>query len=322
MNNIPTLSLVIPIFNEVNNLDLFISRTLTVFAAEKNKLELIFVDDGSTDNSLLKLLDLQKEYSSIKIIELSRNFGKEGALSAGLIFSSGQIVVPIDADLQHPPEIIIQMIEKWREGFDVVLARRINRNTDSIIRRFFSNYFYSAHNFLSDQKIPTNVGDFRLMDRAVVNAINSLPESRRFMKGLFCWVGFRTTSVDYEVASRVSGSSKFNGLKLWSFAIEGIASFSTVPLKMWSYLGIFVTICSFLYGAYVTFRVIQYGVDVPGYASLMVAIIFFSGIQLIGIGVLGEYLARTYSESKRRPVFIVRKVHASSEERPIISRIS
>lgn len=311
MNSPTLLSLVIPVFNEENCIQSFIDRILIVFEGANIQFELIFVDDGSTDNSLFKLLSLQKEYTCIKIIELSRNFGKESALSAGLTISEGDIVIPIDADLQHPPELIIKMLEKWREGYDVVLARRVNRNTDSVVRGFISNLFYSVHNLLTSHEIPNNVGDFRLMDRSVVNVINSLPESRRFMKGLFSWVGFKTASIDYEVALRVSGSSKFNAVKLFGLALDGVMSFSTLPLRIWSYIGVFVTTSSFLYGAYILYKVSKYGVDAPGYASLMVAIIFLSGIQLIGIGVLGEYLARTYLESKRRPPFVVRKVYVT-----------
>ena len=201
------------------------------------------------------------------------------------------------------------MIEKWRQGFDVVLARRCNRDTDSTLKRLTAKWFYKAHNSMAENRLPDNVGDFRLMDRRVVEALRYLPESRRFMKGLFAWLGFRTIAIDYIRPERVAGTSKFNGWKLWNFALEGITSFSTAPLRVWTYLGMLVAIASFLFATFIAVRVLMLGVDVPGYASLMVAITFLGGLQLIGIGVLGEYLGRTYLESKRRPPYIIRKIH-------------
>ena len=304
------LSLIVPVFNEEETVDLFVSRINDIFTNEENVcLSIIFVNDGSTDTTLEKLLNLQEDNSRISIIDLSRNFGKEAALSAGLQAAKGQVVVPIDVDLQDPPELILQMISKWREGFEVVLAHRVKRSADSWAKRFFANWFYNVHNKIADPVIPKNVGDFRLMDRCVVDALNTLPESRRFMKGLFAWVGFRTTFIDYERPERVAGETKFNGWKLWNFALEGFTSFSTVPLRIWTYLGVFVSFSSFLFAIYIASRVILYGVEEPGYASVMVAVIFLGGLQLIGIGVLGEYLGRTYIESKSRPPFLVRKVY-------------
>ncbi|MFJ4195487.1 glycosyltransferase family 2 protein [Pseudomonas sp. NPDC089534] len=305
-----TLSLVIPVFNEEDSLDGFLSRIRQVFEREAQiDLELVFVNDGSGDATLERLLQRQSEDARIRIVDLSRNFGKEAALSAGLQTATGQIVVPIDVDLQDPPEVILQMIALWREGHEVVLGHRISRRSDSWAKQTSANWFYRLHNRIADQHLPENVGDFRLMDRCVVDALLTLPESRRFMKGLFAWVGFRTTHVDYERPERAAGKSKFNGWRLWNFALEGITSFSTEPLRIWTYLGAAVSLVSFAFAMFIVVRTLIYGIDLPGYASLMVAVTFLGGLQLIGIGVLGEYLGRTYIEAKRRPVFLVRRVY-------------
>lgn len=304
------LSLVIPVFNEAATIDLFIARITDVFKNEAPVgLEMVFVNDGSTDTTLDLLLEHQKTDPRIRVVDLSRNFGKEAALTAGLQTATGQAVVPIDVDLQDPPEVILQMIACWRKGYEVVLGHRVSRNNDSWAKQTSASWFYRLHNKIADQPLPKDVGDFRLMDRCVVDALQSLPESRRFMKGLFAWVGFRTTHVDYERPERVAGESKFSGWRLWNFALEGITSFSTDPLKVWTYLGLFVSVVSFSFAIFIVLRTLFTGIDVPGYASLMVAVTFLGGLQLIGIGVLGEYLGRTYIESKRRPVFLVRRVY-------------
>lgn len=306
----PTLiSLVVPVFNEAEAIDIFLQRVNHVFSPHPFiNLEVIFVNDGSSDNSLNVLLSQQETDPRIKVIDLSRNFGKEAALSAGLQIASGDAVVPIDVDLQDPPEIILEMISKWREGYEVVLGHRTDRNSDSWLKRSSASWFYRIHNKIASTKLPENVGDFRLMDRCVIDAVNALPESRRFMKGLFAWVGFRTTQVHYVRPKRVAGETKFNGWRLWNFALEGITSFSSDPLRIWTYLGVIVSGLSFLFGMIIIVKVIIFGVDVPGYPSLMVAVTFLGGLQLIGIGVLGEYLGRTYAESKRRPIFVIRKI--------------
>lgn len=305
-----TLSLVVPVFNEEDSLDGFLLRIQQVFEREALiDLELVFVNDGSTDATLERLLQHQQRDSRLRIVDLSRNFGKEAALSAGLHTASGQIVVPIDVDLQDPPEVILQMIERWREGFEVVLGHRISRRSDTWAKQTSAHWFYRLHNRIAEQPLPEDVGDFRLMDRCVVDALLTLPESRRFMKGLFAWVGFRTTHVEYERPERVTGKSKFNGWRLWNFALEGITSFSTEPLRVWTYLGALVSLVSFAFAMFIVVRTLIYGIDLPGYASLMVAVTFLGGLQLIGIGVLGEYLGRTYIEAKRRPVFLVRRIY-------------
>lgn len=309
------LSLVIPVFNEAETVNLFIDKVTQVFKSQSSvSIEFIFVNDGSTDSTLEKLLAQQQEESRIKILDLTRNFGKEAALSAGLQTADGNVVVPIDVDLQDPPELILEMIAKWREGYDVVLGRRVNRGSDSWAKRISANCFYRLHNIISDPKIPENVGDFRLMDRCVVTALNELPESRRFMKGLFAWVGFKTAYLDYSRPERVAGTTKFNGWKLWNFALEGLTSFSSAPLRVWTYIGLIVSLVSFVFAVFIFLRVIISGADVPGYASIMVAITFLGGLQLIGIGVIGEYLGRAYIESKRRPIFLVRRIYQPVEK--------
>lgn len=309
MDTTIALSLVVPVFNEAEAVGLFVGKVIDVFTSEPAvDIEFVFVNDGSDDNTLDVLLELQQRGLNLKIVDLSRNFGKEAALTAGLDSAAGNVVVPIDVDLQDPPELILDMLDKWREGYEVVLGRRINRDTDSLLKRVSANWFYRIHNIMADPGLPRNVGDFRLMDRAIVEAIKQLPESRRFMKGLFTWVGFRTTYVDYVRPNRAAGMTKFNGWKLWNFALEGITSFSTVPLRIWSYLGLGVSLVSFVFAVFIALKVLIYGVDVPGYASLMVAVTFLGGLQLTGIGVIGEYLGRVYIESKRRPTYLVRHV--------------
>lgn len=302
------LTLVIPVFNETEAIPFFLERVDAVFATQTGiNLEFLFINDGSTDATLQTLLECQRREPRIRVLDLSRNFGKEAAMTAGLEEARGQLVVPIDVDLQDPPEVILEMIAKWREGYEVVLGRRLNRDSDSWAKRASANWFYRLHNKIADPQLPENVGDFRLMDRCVVEALKELPESRRFMKGLFAWVGFRTAYVDYARPERVAGSTKFNGWRLWNFALEGVTSFSTDPLRVWTYLGSAVSLVSFLFAMSIALKVLIKGVDVPGYASIIVAVTFLGGLQLMGIGILGEYLGRTYIEAKRRPVYVVRK---------------
>jgi glycosyltransferase involved in cell wall biosynthesis len=304
------LTFVVPVFNESESVDLFISKVNSVFNQHTNiKLEVVFINDGSVDETLDFLLRIQNKFKNIKIIDFSRNFGKEAALTAGLRMAKGHIVVPIDVDLQDPPELVLEMISLWKEGYEVVLGRRINRASDLWLKKVSALLFYRIYNKISTVKIPENVGDFRLLDRCVVDALLDLPESCRFMKGLFSWVGFKTAYVDYTRPIRAAGSSKYNGWKLWNFALEGITSFSTDPLRIWTYLGSIVSLVSFLFAIYIAIRVMLHGIEVPGYASVFTAVTFLGGLQLIGIGVIGEYLGRTYLESKRRPVYLVRQIY-------------
>ncbi|WP_426143413.1 glycosyltransferase family 2 protein [Pseudomonas sp. DWP3-1-2] len=304
------ISLVSPFYNEEKGVQAFFNRINEVFAplAERYELEVIAINDGSRDQTYDELVKAKANNDYLTVVDLSRNFGKEAAISAGLDFATGDAVIPIDSDLQHPPEVIIELIEKWEEGAEVVLAKRVDRETDRPIQKLTANYFYKLHNRISDIDIPADVGDFRLMDRKVVEALKTLPETRRFMKGLFAWVGFRTTTVEYKVAPREHGTTSFNTWKLWNFALEGITSFSSAPLRIWTYLGCAVSALSFVYAAYLLIKTMFFGADTPGYASLMITVLFASGVQLIGIGVLGEYVGRIFAESKKRPVYIVRDV--------------
>ncbi|MGC6518155.1 MAG: glycosyltransferase family 2 protein [Candidatus Puniceispirillaceae bacterium] len=307
---VPLLSLIVPVFNEAESVGVFVQTVNDIFDDIKSlRLEILFINDGSHDDTLDRLLALQKTNKHIRIVDLSRNFGKEAALTAGLVACKGDLVVPIDVDLQEPPEVILEMLEKWHEGYEVVLAKRVDRSSDTWLKRTSANLFYRIHNKIADPAIPENVGDFRLMDRKVVDALNQLPETKRFMKGLFAWIGFRTAIVEFERQGRAEGKTKFNGLRLFGLAIDGLTSFSVAPLRLWSYLGCLIAMTSFLFVMTILVRFFVFGVDVPGYASLIVAITFLGGLQLIGIGVLGEYLGRVFVESKRRPVFIVRHTY-------------
>jgi polyisoprenyl-phosphate glycosyltransferase len=309
------LSLVVPFYNEEETIGQFFSRVIPALEAiEQVDFEIVCVNDGSKDRTLQLLVEQAEADFRVRVVDFSRNFGKEAALSAGLAEAKGDIVIPFDADLQDPPEIIAALVAKWREGYDVVLARRADRSSDTYLKRQSAVSFYRIHNKLADVKIPENVGDFRLMTREVVDTLNSLPESRRFMKGLFAWVGYRTAEVTYVRDSRVAGQTKFSGWKLWNFALEGITSFSTLPLRMWTYFGLLVAATSFLYAAYLIIRTLMRGIDVPGYASIFVSLLFFSGVQMIGIGVIGEYVGRIYIESKRRPLYVIRRRYEKSAE--------
>lgn len=304
------ISLVVPCHNEADNIPVFLDRTRAVLEklAEFN-YEIIFVNDGSRDATLDILMRAAGEDRRLRVIDLSRNFGKESALTAGIDNARGEAVIPIDADLQHPPEVIPQLIARWQSGYDVVLAERISRLADHSIQRLFSRAFYRIHNSLSECEIPENVGDFRLMDRRVVDALRLLPERRRFMKGIFAWVGFRTTRVKFDVLQRHAGRSSFQGWQLWNLALEGITSFSTVPLRVWTYIGGAISLATLVYAFWMVVRTLLFGIDVPGYASLFSTVLFLGGIQLVGIGVLGEYTGRIYMEVKQRPTYIVRELY-------------
>lgn len=301
------VSIVCPMHNEAAGVAAFYRAISALFARLPDvRFELICVDDGSTDETLTELIALSQQDDRLKVIELSRNFGKEAALSAGITAATGDAVIPMDADLQHPPEVILQLIAAWQGGFDVVLARRINRGDEAFFKRISAGLFYRLHNRISSISIPDNVGDLRLLNRSAVDALELLPEQQRFMKGLFAWIGFKTTVIDYTHAPRAYGESKFSAWKLWNFALDGITSFSTAPLKIWTYIGALGALIALTYGGFIVLRTLIHGVDVPGYASLLVAILFFGSLQLIGIGVLGEYIGRIYIESKRRPPYLIR----------------
>jgi glycosyltransferase involved in cell wall biosynthesis len=304
----PLLSLVVPFFNEGEVISLFFSRVLPELERIPDiRFEILCVNDGSRDDTLEQLLAAAQANPQVRVIDLTRNFGKEAALSAAIDEARGDLIVPFDADLQDPPRVIPMLVEKWREGYDVVLAKRSNRDADSLLKKWTARVFYRIHNAVSDVPIPENVGDFRLFTREVGDALRRLPECRRFMKGLFAWVGFRTAVVEYAREPRAAGSSKFSGWKLWNFAVEGFTSFSTLPLRVWTYVGVSLACFALCRALYLVLRTAFFGVDVPGYASLATAILLLGGIQLIGIGVLGEYVGRTSLESKNRPVYLIRR---------------
>lgn len=308
------VSIVIPCYNEEDGIPYLQAELSRVLAGIPDcRFEILCVDDGSRDRTLDLLIALSGQDPRFQVLELSRNFGKEAALTAGIDAARGDAVIPIDADLQDPPELIIEMIAAWRAGAEVVLARRIDRSTDSALKRITASWFYRINNRLSSIEIPEGVGDFRLMDRVAVDALTRLREQQRFMKGLFAWVGFRTVVLDYKRQPRAAGSSKFSGWKLWNFALEGITSFSTLPLKLWSYVGAFCALITFAYGLYIVARTLIRGVDLPGYASLLVAVLFFGSLQLISVGVLGEYIGRIYVEVKGRPLYLVRRHYGADQ---------
>lgn len=301
------ISIVVPFFNEGASVEVFAQAIEPVLARLPAPAEIVCVDDGSRDDTLSRLVGLHVRDARYRVLQLSRNFGKEAALSAGLDAARGAAVIPIDADLQDPPELIPAMVELWQRGHMVVLARRSDRRSDNLFKRKTAEWFYRLHNRVSDIGIPANVGDFRLMDRQVVEALKRLPERQRFMKGLFSWVGFDPVFIDYERAARAVGQSKFAGWKLWNFAIEGLTSFSTAPLRIWTYVGLATASITAVYGLFIITRTLIFGVDVPGYASLLLAVLFFGSLQLISVGLLGEYIGRIYLESKQRPIYVVQQ---------------
>lgn len=311
----PVLSMAVPMYCEEEGVDRFFARIEPILDDLNLAYEIVCVNDGSHDQTLAKLLIHRRRNPAVVVVDLSRNFGKEAAMTAALDYCSGDAIIPIDADLQDPPELIPRMVERWREGFEVVLARRANRDSDTRGKRMTAGWFYRIFNAVAEVPIPANVGDFRLMDRKVLAAMDRLGERNRFMKGLFSWVGFHATTVEFEREERSAGTTKWNYRKLFNFALDGIIAFSSAPLRFWSYLGALVSLFAFLYGSFLILRTLVYSVDVPGYASTMVVILFLGGIQLIGLGVIGEYLGRVYKEVKGRPIYLVRESHGITTPR-------
>lgn len=304
-NAVSSISIVAPCRNEVEVLPEFLAAMKAALGRLDMNWEIILVDDGSTDGSREAILAAARSDPRIKAVILSRNFGKEAALTAGLDRATGHVVVPIDVDLQDPPEVIATMVAKWREGFDVVHGVRADRGADSPLKRLSAIWFYRLYNSMATSAVPPDAGDFRLLDRRVVEAVRRMPERTRFMKGLLGWPGFRQGEVHYERRPRHAGRTKFSYWRLWNFALDGLTSFTTVPLRIWTYLGMLVAGSAFLYAAFLVVRTLALGVDVPGYASLMVVVLFLGGVQLVSLGVIGEYLGRTYEEVKRRPIYLV-----------------
>ena len=310
----PFISLIIPVLNEEDAIPFFLNRTSEILNAANLLFECVFVDDGSTDRTLDVLLEGVRNDMCIKVVKLSRNFGKEAALMAGIDHAKGEVLVPIDVDLQDPPELIPQFLALWREGYDIVYGMRADRQSDSHAKRVTASWFYRFFNRLSPVKIPENAGDFRLIDQKVAEALGKLPERNRFMKGLFAWVGFRSIGVPYDRLPRVAGATKWHYWSLWNFALDGLFSFSTLPLRVWTYLGGLIAGFAFVYAIFIVARTLISGIDVPGYASLITIVLFLGGIHLLSLGIIGEYLGRLFLEAKGRPLYLVEVVYDSNHD--------
>jgi glycosyltransferase involved in cell wall biosynthesis len=304
----PLLSVVVPVKNEEDGILPFVQRVGAILdgIARDSGWEILFVDDGSTDATLAAIVAANQRDPRVRALSLSRNFGKEAALSAGLDHARGDAVIPMDVDMQDPPEVLPEMVASWREGHEMVFGVRRCRSSDGWAKRVTASLYYRAHNAVSSDKIPENAGDFRLMDRKVVDVIRAMPERNRFMKGLFAWAGFRQAAVEYDRAERETGKTKFNYWKLWTLALDGITSASTVPLRIWSYVGALVALFALGYAGFIAFDTMVFGNRVPGYASIMTSVLFLGGVQLISLGVLGEYVGRILTETKQRPLYVVR----------------
>ncbi|MCC2644872.1 MAG: glycosyltransferase [Burkholderiales bacterium] len=303
------ISVFIPMKNESSTISLLFNRVLPVLEKTLLDYEIIVVNDGSTDNTLDLLIEYQKTINNLVIIDLSRNFGKEAALYAGFANALGNCVIAIDADLQDPPELILQMIRYWQEGYEIVTAVREERIHDSFIKKSTANLFYKLINRISDTRFEPNAGDYRLLDRVAVDAFLSLDERVRFNKGLFSWLGFREKFVYHSREPRSAGTTKWSYWKLIRFSLDGITSFSVFPLKIWTFIGLLTSLSAFVYAIYYFIRTMIFGIDVHGYPSLLLFMLFFSGLQMIGIGVLGEYIGRLFIETKRRPLYLIRNIY-------------
>ncbi|WP_265587325.1 glycosyltransferase family 2 protein [Sphingomicrobium arenosum] len=313
----PQLTLLVPVKDEEEAIPAFLATIVPLLEAlddpAAKSFEILFVDDGSSDATLPLIRAAAAKDPRVRGLSLSRNFGKEAALTAGIDHARGASVIPYDVDMQDPPSAIAPMLAKWREGHEVVVGVRDNRESDGLLKRWSAGAYYRTHNALSKDKIPEHAGDFRLLDRKVVEVIRGLPERNRFMKGLFGWAGFRTATVSYRREEREAGTTKFGFWKLWTLALDGITSASTVPLRIWSYVGGLVALGTLAYAAFIVIQTIVTGVDVPGYASIMVAVLFLGSVQLISLGILGEYVGRILTETKQRPLYVVAETIGDSE---------
>ncbi len=303
--NKPILSVILPCHNEAENLDLLFTRLEAVFEKMAVSYELIAVDDGSTDDTYARLVAHHQRNPRIVAIRLARNFGKENTVSCGLAHARGNAAIIMDSDLQHPPEVIPDLYKKWQDGAQMVYALRRNRDTDGAFRNKFSKLYYWLFDKIGDIKLPEGAGDFRLLDRRVLDAVNALPERSRFMKGLMSWVGFSNASVEFDVAPRHKGQSSWSPFGLVQFAFDGLLSFSSIPLRMWTAIGGAISIVAFLYMIFLIIQTTLFGIDVPGFATIMVSVLLLGGIQLIGLGVLAEYIARIFVEVKQRPLYFI-----------------
>jgi glycosyltransferase involved in cell wall biosynthesis len=306
-----TISVVVPAYNEEAVLGEFYRRTVAVLSQIGAPFELVFVNDGSRDGTLRVLHELRAHDPRVVIVDLSRNFGKEIAMTAGLDHAAGEVVVVIDADLQDPPELIEDFVAAWREGYDVVYAVRTVRDGETWLKKATASLFYRLMGSVSRIEIPRDTGDFRLMSRRAVDALGKLREQHRFMKGLFAWVGFPSKPVYYRRDPRHAGETSFNYVKLWNLAVEGFTSFTIAPLKVATYTGLFIAFVAFVYAAYVVYKTLRYGDPVQGYPSLMTVVLFLGGVQLVFTGIIGEYLGRVFNEVKGRPLYLTKEVTPS-----------
>ena len=310
-----SLSIVVPCYNESSNIVPFMDRLIPVMNEIGMPYEIILIDDGSKDETAQRIMASRRNNHAIKLVRFSRNFGKEAALNAGLAHATGDAVVQLDADLQHPPELLVDFVREWQNGGEIVYGARKSRQNDTFMRRILTKTFYRVFSAISDVKLMEGLGDFLLLDRKVIDAILSLPERERFTKGLYAWVGFNRVAIPFEVAPRTNGVSAWSIFKLFQFSIKAITSFGSVPLKVWTYIGLILSVSSMAYATFILLERALYGTDVPGYPSLMAAICFFSGVQLLGLGIVGEYLSRVLAEVKQRPHYLVQeKVGFNDEE--------
>lgn len=303
------LSVVVPAYNEEDVLPIFHNRLIAALADVEGGWEVVYVNDGSKDGTLRVLKDLQDGNSAVGIAALSRNFGKEAAMSAGLKLARGEAVILIDSDLQDPPELIPRMLAAWRQGADVVNMRRRSRQGETWFKKASAHGFYRFINWLSEVPIPEDVGDFRLLSRRAVEALNQLPERNRFMKGLFAWIGYKQVTIDYDRHARVAGETKWPYFKLFNFAIEGITGFSVIPLRLASYAGFLTAFVAFIYALVMLVKTLTIGESVKGFPTLILAILILGGLQLMAMGIIGEYLGRLFMESKRRPLYLLDEYH-------------
>ncbi|HEY4181720.1 MAG TPA: glycosyltransferase family 2 protein [Kofleriaceae bacterium] len=311
----PVISIVAPAYNEEKNLPSFIAAIVPVLEKIGETFEIILVNDGSRDGTLGMMAAASSQDPRIKVVGLARNFGKDIALSAGLAHATGDAVIPIDCDLQHPVELIPEFVAKWREGYDMVLGVRSKRDEEGFIRRSLSKMYYRFMKSMTEVEIPPNAGDFRLIDRKIMDVINRMPEKHRFMKGIFAWPGFKVASIEFQARQRANGTATtWSFFKLWRFALDGLFSFSTAPLKIWTYVGMLSALGAFVYLGITIVQKLVYGIKAPGYASLLVLLLFFNGLTMISNGIQGEYIARIFEEVKGRPLYVVGQTFGFDEQ--------
>jgi glycosyltransferase involved in cell wall biosynthesis len=310
-----SLSIIVPVLDEEETVPIFLDRVIPMLETVCREqlaggtFEIIFIDDGSTDRTAGRVVEAAESRQEIKLVRFSRNFGKEAALAAGLHYASGDAAIPMDVDLQDPPEVVPEMVAEWLKGAEVVNAIRRRRDSDTPFRRWMARTFYRLYNTIADLPIKPDVGDFRLLDRAVVDALNRLSEGSRFTKALYSWVGYRNVDIEYDRAERSSGDTKWGFGKLFRFAIDGITASTSAPLRVWSYVGLFIGLAAFVYAGIIAIGTLTFGNDVPGYSSLMVVILLLGGLNLLSLGVMGEYVGRIAQEVRNRPLFVVRDTH-------------